>query len=986
MIPSSPSRESPGQEQFDVFISYSRKDIQFARLVESALRHSASPEIRVFRDEEKISGNEYYRTIERCLRQSRKLLLIASPPAYGSQFVNDEVRDFIRIKGSNDIIVILMAGIPNHEARAGEEREKAFPETLCEVMRMPLAADYRGFDATVDRLDEGRYRHEWRKVLEQVNHSPSYEWDIFIGYAREQAGFARHLERELERYRPPRALGLPSRHLKVFSEEDDATPEDRRKIDTALLESRKMILLCSPQARNDERVRSQVRRFAGAQGAERIIPLLLAGAVDGQASDLAFPEELLEWVGVPSYADYRAFSTGMNQVNGGAFRGNWYSLLSTYYEIRRDDLEMRERKRIVRRRSILGMIAITIIAALSLALVLTIQARNEAEARLRLAEARRYNSSMQLAEREFAGGDRRRGYELLESYLDDPFSSPMRSFFWYYLWRQNHLETATIRRNLKSIGALAFAPNGKVLATGDDDGHVVLWDQETQRQIGSLCHSCDRTEPLLPKYLGHWEEAMVDYISQISFSPDGHYLVTASYLSKIAKLWEVESRKEVQSFPGAYLAAFTPDGHQLILGMGVEIQLWKIDKHQSVSLGSDYECIQYTSLAVSREGGTLIATCMYGPSRAWDLETKDRLELFKSDDFVKFIFSPDGRTLIGLANNQEVRLIEAGTGRVTASLKSATGSTPPWDIALSSDGRILAATSGGETIRLWDLVQRRELNPLKGHTGAVQEIAFSPDQYKLASCANDGSVKLWDLGGLDAHSVILKDAEAMSLQKEIPAGLFDSIIVNTEVSPDRQWLAVERLDGSKKTFSLANWKGYDLLNGAMAMALSIDEKKLAMIDQEGKPWIWDIAGRPLSVPLELSRSQQRFSTVRFSPDGRLLGFGGDRGELVLMDISKGSVSQRLPGLTSTVTAIAFSPDGRTLAGGTDHGVVKLWDLASFQEMATLESPVTIDGSSKMQIMGLIFSMDGRCLIGISDEGKVLFYRAASDEEIKQQRT
>jgi WD40 repeat protein len=70
-----------------------------------------------------------------------------------------------------------------------------------------------------------------------------------------------------------------------------------------------------------------------------------------------------------------------------------------------------------------------------------------------------------------------------------------------------------------------------------------------------------------------------------------------------------------------------------------------------------------------------------------------------------------------------------------------------YGVAFSPDGKILAAGSAfAETrIRLWDLVEGRELAPLVGHRSCVFDLLFWPDNQKLASASADQTIRLWDL-------------------------------------------------------------------------------------------------------------------------------------------------------------------------------------------------------------------------------------------------
>lgn len=153
----------------DAFISYSRKDKAFAALLEKALESFSPPKIGnipqkhldIFRDEEDFTGTDYHKAVNKHLQESRKLILICSPAARASRYVNDEVRVFAEANGSDNIIPILLNGIPNNEASAEQDAEKAFPDTLVEIIQMPLAISYRDFQPSNDKVNKGKFDSAW---------------------------------------------------------------------------------------------------------------------------------------------------------------------------------------------------------------------------------------------------------------------------------------------------------------------------------------------------------------------------------------------------------------------------------------------------------------------------------------------------------------------------------------------------------------------------------------------------------------------------------------------------------------------------------------------------------------------------------------------------------------------------------------------------------------------------------------------------------
>jgi WD40 repeat protein len=65
------------------------------------------------------------------------------------------------------------------------------------------------------------------------------------------------------------------------------------------------------------------------------------------------------------------------------------------------------------------------------------------------------------------------------------------------------------------------------------------------------------------------------------------------------------------------------------------------------------------------------------------------------------------------------------------------------DLVYSPDGSTLASSSTDGTIKLWNLTTKQEVATLKSHDASVEELAFSPDGNILASASGDGTVRLW---------------------------------------------------------------------------------------------------------------------------------------------------------------------------------------------------------------------------------------------------
>lgn len=153
MDPEAPTR-------YDAFISYSRRDEIFTSKLERALEEYNPPKdlntapkrhIKVFRDKNDFTAGDYHKLLYDELNSSSKMILVCSPSARQSEFVNEEIREFVRLKGADNIIPVLYDGIANNEDLSNSDKW-AFPQALLDHIEMPLAIDYRGFDYRKDRI------------------------------------------------------------------------------------------------------------------------------------------------------------------------------------------------------------------------------------------------------------------------------------------------------------------------------------------------------------------------------------------------------------------------------------------------------------------------------------------------------------------------------------------------------------------------------------------------------------------------------------------------------------------------------------------------------------------------------------------------------------------------------------------------------------------------------------------------------------------
>jgi WD40 repeat protein len=286
-----------------------------------------------------------------------------------------------------------------------------------------------------------------------------------------------------------------------------------------------------------------------------------------------------------------------------------------------------------------------------------------------------------------------------------------------------------------SVRAVAFSPDGSLLATGSDDKTVRLWHTGQRARIRAL--------------IGHEKP-----VNAVAFSPDGSLLASASD-DRTVRLWDVQRRFCLTALRGhsdrVTHIAWQGAGARLISsGDDGALRTWDVQARRQVAEAGQQGAAPL-AFAASLDGEMLAEIAGGERVRLWEgLRQRRRLERALPAEGCRLALSPDGMLLAIGFSDGGLALLDAASGHELARVTYADyNANCVRGVAFSPDGTLLAAASLDGGLRLWKVAtiragkSTRALRALHAHDGGLTGVTFSADGALLATASHDGTARLW---------------------------------------------------------------------------------------------------------------------------------------------------------------------------------------------------------------------------------------------------
>jgi WD40 repeat protein len=524
------------------------------------------------------------------------------------------------------------------------------------------------------------------------------------------------------------------------------------------------------------------------------------------------------------------------------------------------------------------------------------------------------------------------------------------------------LGTARLRHT-NTVTAVAFLPDGRSLLAADGRGKLILWDVKTGQRLRQVAD--------------FWEG-----LADVALAPDGKTAIVAA--AGPVALWDVDGGKEVRRFDqhpmGSLAVAVSPDGRIVAGTDGNDLAFWdratgrflRLIPHSPDEL--PLPAGHYTALrgdwllALSDDPAALVSSPRgvflwdvpsgvlrlrlpgpdekAAPARAIGF-TPDGREFAVADaDGLGIVFrdtrtgrdlrraeavarvlrlaiSPDGKALAASDTSGGLTVWDAVTGRERLRLPRA-GLDRPGALTFSPDGRLLAAASGWR-VRLWQTATGKEVGVPDGHNGPVRAVAYSPDGKMVATGISDGAIHIWD---------------------------------------------------SDTANPLRRWRGHP--EDVWALAFAPGGRSLASGGEDGTVRLWD-AATGKEVRRLLKTDEERVRALAFAPDGHAIAAGSHEA-VFLLDPHTGKQLQRIDDLEGHVYCLSWSLDARALAAGSSQGTF-VW-----RRGRPTGYGLTRQFTSRGCNLSATFSPDGRTVVWSGLRGAVRLKDAETGQVAREIRT
>ncbi|KAF9067617.1 hypothetical protein BDP27DRAFT_899473 [Rhodocollybia butyracea] len=220
---------------------------------------------------------------------------------------------------------------------------------------------------------------------------------------------------------------------------------------------------------------------------------------------------------------------------------------------------------------------------------------------------------------------------------------------------------------------------------------------------------------------------------------------------------------------------------------------------------------------------------------------------------------------------------------------------------------------------------------IKGHSGAVLSVAFSPGGNRIASGSADMTLRAWDartgdllVGPFTGHTDQVKCVAFSRDGEKIVSGSFDKTVLVWDAQTGKPI-------GAPLT-------GHEGIVNSVCFSPNGEQIASASLDETVHIWDWDGHSEDSTKPPMVIKHAAAVQAIAFAPDRDQVVSGSGDSLVQIWDTRTGKlVTGPLTGHTQFIRSVAFSPDGKQILS-LSHEAARIWDAYTGTEIIAIPTP------------------------------------------------